>query len=272
MFCVIQKIQKKKPNEYGAYKELKVQVNNWRVGNDKPQIHYSYTYSDERFGRPIKDAYKISIHHSYREEGKVKKKQWSICTVGYYDLAESWYGDFIVKKTLQKKLDEMGIDEETLHELISIKIDPLVEQIESEFQQSEEYKTRQKHDKITTIYAANKIQFESDYGSNTYDYCYDVFGELRNPEYLEKLKKDKKMRDEYINQSKEESYKRYKEQYNYNSGSSYSIVSSSNYSEDEKKILHEIYRMASKKFHPDVSGDDGSKMKFLTKLKEQWGL
>ena len=272
MFCVIQKIQKKKPNEYGAHKELIVQVNNWRVGDDKPQIHYSYTYSDERFERPIMDAYKISIHHSYREEGKVKKKQWSICTVDYYELAESWYGDSIVSKTLQEKLADMEIDEDTLHELISTKIDPLVEQIEAEFHQSEEFKTRQKHDKITTLYAAHKAQFESEYGADTYNYCYDVFGELRNPEYLEKLKVDKKARDEYINQSKEESYKRFEEQFNNNSGRSYSTVASSNYSEDEKKLLHEIYRMASKKYHPDVSGDDGSKMKILTKFKEQWGL
>lgn len=272
MFCVIQKIQKKKPNEYGAHKELKVQVNNWSFGNGKPNIHYTYTYSDERFERPIMDAYKISIHHSYREEGKVKKKQWSICTVDYYDLAESWYGDFIVSRTLRKKLDEMGIDEDTLHEIISVKIDPLVESIQAEFEQTEEYKTRQKHDKITTIYAAQKIQFESEYGSDTYNYCYDVFGELRNTEYLEQLKEDKKANDEYINRSKEESYKRFEEQFNNNNGRSYLTASSSNYSEDEKKVLHEIYRMASKKFHPDVSGDDGSKMKLLTKLKEQWGL
>lgn len=37
-------------------------------------------------------------------------------------------------------------------------------------------------------------------------------------------------------------------------------------------MLKEIYRMAFKKFHPDACGDDGSKMKFLTKLKDKWGL
>lgn len=75
--------------------------------------------------------------------------------------------------------------------------------------------------------------------------------------------------------SYEEQRKRYKEYFE-NGGSSsnygsYSIDSQGNYNDNEKKLLHEIYRMASKKFHPDVCGDDGSKMKFLTKLKDQWG-
>lgn len=61
-------------------------------------------------------------------------------------------------------------------------------------------------------------------------------------------------------------------QYSSNDSSSYYTNSQSNYTEDEKKVLHEIYRMASKKFHPDVSGDDESKMKFLTKLKDHWGI
>ncbi|MED3799130.1 hypothetical protein P4604_17280 [Lysinibacillus capsici] len=75
MFCVIQKIQKKKPDPYGTHKELQVTINKWSIGNNKPAEHYGYMYSEERFERPILDAFKISIHHSYREQGKVKKKQ-----------------------------------------------------------------------------------------------------------------------------------------------------------------------------------------------------
>lgn len=80
------------------------------------------------------------------------------------------------------------------------------------------------------------------------------------------------MQEEYARRSYEESFKRNYNNYSGNGSGSYYTTSQSNYTDDEKKVLHEIYRMASKKFHPDVSGDDGSKMKFLTKLKEQWNL
>ncbi len=73
-------------------------------------------------------------------------------------------------------------------------------------------------------------------------------------------------------QGYEESFKRTYSNYSNDSGGSYYTASQSNYNDDEKKMLHEIYRVASKKFHPDACGDDGSKMKFLTKLKEQWEL
>jgi hypothetical protein len=84
MYCVIQKIVNKKPVQSGYSKELLV---DWTTMTyqGKTETKYSYRYSDERFERPIKDAYKISIHKSYRENGKVKKKQWVICTMSYYN-------------------------------------------------------------------------------------------------------------------------------------------------------------------------------------------
>ncbi|KOP72405.1 hypothetical protein AMS59_15860 [Lysinibacillus sp. FJAT-14745] len=81
------------------------------------------------------------------------------------------------------------------------------------------------------------------------------------------------MQEEYRRRSEEAFERDYEKYYSGGGGgSSYSTASSSTYNEDEKEMLHEIYRMASKKFHPDACGDDGSKMKFLTKLKEQWEL
>jgi len=272
MFCVIQKIQKKKQDPYGTHKELQVTINNWSIGNNKPAVHYGYTYSDERYERPILDAYKISIHHSYREEGKVKKKQWVICTMGYYDFIDSWYGDHYSDHTLKEKLKEMGIEEDTFHELVHTKLEPLREQIEREFQLTEEYKVKKEHEAILAAHRTAEVAFEKEYGQDEYKYCYDVFGTLRNPAYLEELKVKKKVQEEYTKRSYEESFKRNYSNYSSNDSGSYSTTSQSNYTDDEKKMLHEIYRMASKKFHPDVSGDDGSKMKFLTKLKEQWDL
>ncbi|WP_418302448.1 hypothetical protein [Lysinibacillus fusiformis] len=272
MFCVIQKIQKKKPDPYGTRKEIIVTEIKFGFVGEELKTSYGYTYSNERFERPILDAYKISIHHSYRENGKVKKKQWVICTMGYYDFIDSWYGDHFIDRTLKEKLNEMGIDENTFHEMINAKLEPLVKQIESEFQQTEEYKVKKEQEAVLATHRAAEAAFNKEYGQDEYKYCYDVFGMLRNPNYLEELKVKKNAQEEYTRRSYEESFKRTYNKYSNGGGSSYYTVSQSNYTEDEKKLLHEIYRMASKKFHPDVCSDDGSKMKILTKLKEQWGL
>lgn len=73
--------------------------------------------------------------------------------------------------------------------------------------------------------------------SDEYDRCYDVFGKLRNPEYLDKIKREYKQRKEY-------------------------------------ETLKQFYRTLSKKFHPDADPDtDTSKqMQLLNKLKGEWGL
>ncbi|MFE3574437.1 hypothetical protein [Lysinibacillus sp. NPDC059133] len=134
MFCVIQKILKKKPDPNGTHKEIIVTEIKLGFVGDEPKTSYGYTYSNERFERPILDAYKVSIHHSYRENGKVKKKQWVICTMSYYDLLDSWYGDHYIERELEKKLKEMEIDEDTFHRMINAKLEPLIEKIKLEFQ------------------------------------------------------------------------------------------------------------------------------------------
>lgn len=271
MFCVIQKMQKKKPDAYGARKEIIVTETKFGFAGEEPKTSYDYTYSNERFERPVLDAYKISIHHSYRENGKVKKKQWVIRTVSYYDLIEYSLYD-CADSSIRKVAKEMDKGEDFLYDLIYEKLNPVIEKIEAEFQQTEEYRAKKEQEAILREHREAEAAFEKEYGQCEYRYCYDVFGTLRNPTYLEELKVKKKAQEEYAKRSYEESFKRTYNQYSNGSGSSYYIASQSNYTEDEKKLLHEIYRMASKKFHPDVCSDDGSKMKFLTKLKEQWGL
>ncbi|AHN22023.1 hypothetical protein [Lysinibacillus varians] len=277
MFCVIQKIQKKRQDEYGAAKELLVDTNVYTVGGEEI-TEYTYHYSEERFERPILDAYKISIHHSYREDGKVKKKQWAICTMSYYDVVECSVEDKIINSEIEVKVSEMGISKGKLYKMIYDKLIPIEEAIRAEYEQTDEYKVHQEHMAILSTHRNIKNEFEKIYGSGTYNRIYDVFGNVRNKEYLEQLIAYKgtaddarKAQEEYRKRSEQEQQKRF-EDYFKNGGSSYYTTSQSNYTDDEKKVLHEIYRMASKKFHPDVSGDDGSKMKLLTKLKEQWGL
>lgn len=267
MYCVIQEIELKKENEYGAYKELEVYYTSW-VMNGVEGGRYGYRYAGERFRRPIKKAYKISIHHSYRENGKVKKKQWVICTMNYYDLLEYWVGDCIYGDRLQSKLEEMGLDEETFWDMVYAKLQPIIDKIKKEFEATEEYKISQEHRAIIDKHITAKNEFESIYGNNTYDYCYDVFGELRNKEKLEEIKEQHRAQEEYKKRSYQEYFKS-----NYNSySSSYQVSSSSNYTEGEKAYLKKIYKAAAMKLHPDTTKDNGEGMKFLNRLKEEWGI
>ncbi|EON73842.1 hypothetical protein [Lysinibacillus sphaericus] len=277
MFCVIQKIQKKKLDEYGAAKELLIDTDTYTI-NGEEITEYIYHYSEERFERPILDAYKISIHHSYRENGKVKKKQWAICTMGYYEIVEYCFDDKVIKSVLDAKIAEMGIKKSQFYRMVYDKLNLLEDSIRVEYEETEEYKTHKEHQAILTTHRNTKREFEKLYGKDTYNRIYDVYGVVRNKEYLEQLiaakgtaEKAQKAQEEYKRRSEKEQWKRFEEHFG-KGGGSYSSTTNSNYNENEKTMLKEIYRMASKKFHPDACGDDGSKMKFLTKLKEQWGL
>ena len=65
MYCIIQEIPTKKPNKGGYSKELKVEYMKMTIMS-QDESHYYYT-TKGKFDRPIKKAYKISIHQSYRE-------------------------------------------------------------------------------------------------------------------------------------------------------------------------------------------------------------
>ena len=113
-----------------------------------------------------------------------------------------------------------------------------------------------------------------------YDKIYDVFGILRNPEYLKKIKADYKARKEKERQARKERrsyYENFHGNYRDHSsggGSSYGISLHHNYTNEEQMLLKQFYRELSKKFHPDSNPDrDTSEhMKMLNRLKGEWGL
>lgn len=273
MFCVIQKIVNKKQSPYGAYKDLT--TSSFTISsNYVNRTKYTYYYSGERFDRPIRDAYKVMIHKSYREGGKVKKKQWVICTMGYYDLLNNWVGDHITSRVLEDKLAEMEIDVDTLWDMVCEKLDPLVERVKAEFSLTEEYLTKQKHEQLIADHQRRKKEFDSKYGSDTYEYCYDLFGELQNPVYVKELEEALRQRQQYqessyqSNSSGNYGYEEFQDFFN----RSYSNTNQSNYTDEDKTNLKKIYRHLSKTFHPDITKDDGEMMKLINKLKEGWGV
>lgn len=277
MYCVIQTIERKKPPGKGYSKELIAKYYEMSL-NGQDMSHWSYHYSyNNYFERNIKTAYKISIHHSYRENGKVKKKQFILITVGYYDIADRY---FCLYEDCDRKIkavaEELNVSTEYIYELVEQKIGPLVSQIEEEFKQTEEYKTHEEHERILKLYREEKSKFNCKYDlssdSNEYDRCYDVFGTLRNSEALEQIKREYKFRKEY--EERNRSYQQgYYSNYNNNS-SSYCSSSQGNYNEVDKTYLKEFYKILSRKFHPDSNPDKDTseQMKLVNRLKDQWNI
>ena len=93
MYCVIQEIEIKKVPA-GEAKEIEVYETTWTINGENGST-WGWRYSDEHFERPVRKAYRISIHESYREAGKVRKKQTVICTIGYYEIVDwgGWIGE-----------------------------------------------------------------------------------------------------------------------------------------------------------------------------------
>ena len=269
MYCVIQQIMRKKLNPYGEYREIEAYQNQWRI-DDRPYT-WSYRYTGSRFERPHLEAYKITIHHSYREDGKVKKRQYPIRTMSYYDIIDYSLYD-CADGSIQATAEKLGIEPTELYALIETKLGPLRERLEAEFRQSPEYLAKQEHERILDAHRAARSAFckKYDVDGDEYDRCYDVFGVLRNKAYLEQIKAQ--------HRTQREAQRRYRESWSsthkqYTSGG-YSVPSVSTYGEDERALLKKFYRALSKLYHPDLNPDKDTtaEMKLLNKLKEQWGV
>lgn len=258
----------------GEPREIKVHETEISSSQGKTVI-YGYHYSTERFERPLKKSFRISIHQSYREAGKVKKKQTVICTVGYYDIVDfgSWIGDYCCK--LSDKAAAVGVSEDELVEMVYKKFQPLINRVEEEYAQTEEYAARESHKRTLDEYRRRKDDFAGRYGvsRDEYDQCYDVFGNLRNPEKLEEIKRFQREQAEYERRSREGwrsyyggFYSNYKEGCN---GSSSGIQE-----QGDREILKQFYRTLAKAFHPDSNQgkDTSEEMKVLNRLKSEWGL
>lgn len=274
MHCYIQELQMKSSNSIGCGKELCVTTTNWTM-NGIPYTSYGYTYSEDRFERPIRTAYKVTLHgKSYRnEKGQATKKQYHVTTIKYYDLVDFSWHDCVINRKIDDIAEEMGIDYELVWEEITKKLDVLQDKVNAEFEQTEEFNAKEEHDAILREYRIKKHDFAEKYEvqENEYDRCYDIFGKLRNKGYFEKIKREFSARKEY--EERDRSYQRdYQSNYSYYSGSyGTSSLNSGLSSEQEKEYYKKFYRTLATKYHPDVTGD-GEAMKFLNRLKESWGI
>lgn len=273
MFVVIQEV-KVKTVPRGEGKAIEVYETHYSAGGEA-YCEYDYRYSDECFERPVRNSYRISIHESYRENGKVKKRQTAICTIGYYDVVDwgDWIGDY-VRGGMEEKAEALGLEESELEEMVYRKWNPIAERILAEYQQTEEYAAREEHRRIISEHDRRVDAFVKLYGveRNEYRRCYDVFGKLRNPAYLEKIKAGYEARMEYERQSRKQS-RRYYEEFTGNYRAS-GGAAACGYDETEKAILKKFYRTLSKIYHPDSNPDRdiSGEMTVLNRIKGEWGI
>ena len=150
----------KSSSSVGCGKELYVTTSNWTM-NGIPYTSYGYTYSDEKFERPIKTAYKVTLHDkSYRnDKGKVRKNQYHVTTIRYYDLVDNYWGDCLLYSRIDDIAEEMNVDSETIWTEIESKLDALEDKVKAEFAQTEEYKAKKAHDAVLGEYRKKKIEF-----------------------------------------------------------------------------------------------------------------
>lgn len=265
MYCVVQKIQLKKPNLYGEYREYEVQATTITAGG-QTKTYYSYypRYEAGRFDRPHREAYKITVCISRRESGKVKKTQYSIGTVGYYDLAGGCLYDYI-DRGVERAAQVMGMEYEAVYKLVEDKVEPIRQRVKEEFQATEEYQAASRRQELLEAYRKAKAAFVEQYHveAREYDACYNVFGEVMDPPYLERIKEAAKAYRSYSYSSSST--------YNWSGASGYCIAESSTYNDTEKAALKRFYKTLAIKFHPDTGGTD-EEMKLLNRLKDEWGI
>lgn len=265
MFCVIQEVQLKRPNRYGAYKVLEAYQESW---GDPPK--WAYHYTGDRFERPHHEAYKITLHESYREGGQVRKRQFSVCTMSYYDVVEYSLYD-CADMRISALADRLEVSAGVLYDLIEAKLGPLLERLELDWRQSEEYQTKEAHQRIIADHLERRSKFarEYDVDASEYDRCYDVFGVLRNEKHLKAIQRRHKANQSY-ERARQSSEKTYSDFF----GGGYAKTICNTYTEEEQARLKRFYRDLTKLYHPDLNPgkDTTAEMQLINKLKEAWGV
>ncbi len=273
MYAVVQQVQLRKPNKYGEHREIVAAPHRFHPKDDPRGIRYDWEYAGERYERPIKTAYKISIHESTRVNGEVVKRQFSVATVNYYLLAAIDIRDYF-EEVFNEKIDgiaeNLGASYTDVLNLIVDKLTPLQQRIQPEFEKTEEYAVIKRHGQIIREYGHKKSQFAKDYNvhEEDYEFCYDIFGNVVNQEYLDKIIARSKT-------TKKEQNSGYYSNHG-NPGAGYAIppnLFNAN-ADDEKKYRKEFIKVLAKAFHPDLNPDDEAtkKMQLITKIKAEWGV
>ena len=265
MECRIEEIQRPEVTSKGAPKKIIVDEFEWTNGGEHGTT-YTYRMSSERFERENHTAYRIII---VEDDGK----EYAVATVSYYDFVDYNIEDCIGDRMIDQIAREMGIDSEQVWKMVDEKLEPLQQKIKLEFEQSEEYLENKKNQKIIEDYKKAKKKFSMELGvdQTNYDRIYNVFGELKDAEYLNKIYEQIEERAKFSENSKRKKKDAWR---NFSGYSDFFGGGGAVYKEEDREILAKFYKTLAKKYHPDANlGVDTSKeMHLLNRLKKDWGL
>lgn len=265
MRCAIKQVKKETVNSVGAPKEIIVESYDW-ISNGEKGRTYTYRMSNERFERTNKTEYRISIVIEEKED------EIPVASMTYYDFVDFNIEDCIGDRRIEEIAKNISCEAEKVWNLILGYLTPLQKEIRLEFAKTEEAQTSKRNQEIIHSYREKKKKFSMEFGvdQEKYDRCYNVFGELMNAEYLDKIHQEVAMRQRFS----ENSRKKHKEAWRNFSSSSSFFQGRSNHSEEEKEYLAKFYKVLAKKYHPDANpGIDTSKeMQLINELKKEWGV
>ena len=274
MYIYIQEYELKKTS-LGTPKEIFVGKTTRIIDGEKREV-YGHGYSEERFERPIKKAYKVMAAHSYRDDGKVRKKTALLGTFRYYDVLD---GYFFECWNVAEKLNQKGIpfdNEDDVIQMVYDKVTPIENANLEALKSTEEYKTIQYINNLHERDIEHCKEFEKKYGFAMHDCFFDIFGELREPEAFEEFKitaaRKKREQEEYARKSYENSQSYYSNFGGYDNYNSFKSLSNGNFSSEENEMIRALiasgFKQMSKKLHPDLGGDE-NKMKLLNNIKDK---
>ena len=268
MDCLLEKFEKDSVNSIGSPKEIIVDSYQWSA-NGETGMTYTYHMSSQRFERANKTSYRIYMEDT---QGGLDRR-YLITTLSYYDFVDFEIQDCIGERKIEELALQIGMAKDELWEKVICKAKKLQEEIREEFSQTEEYKVSMKNREIIEQYKKDKLKFCREYGldGTKYDRCYNVFGQLMNSDYLNKLKEMIHEREKFS----EHSRKKHKQAWrNFSGQSDFFRGSTTSYKEEDKEMLAKFYKVLAKKYHPDSNpGIDTTKeMLFLNQLKKDWGI
>lgn len=211
------------------------------------------------------DYYRVTVHgKSYRDEnGKPRKKQYYICTLTFWELisddcsAKVWDA----YKKINKIAEEIGEGWYSFGEAIIQQVYSYTHPIRYKFESTKEGKVW----KILREWENRKKEFFfrfRDANEKDFCICYDIYGNLVNPQHLQKLEQAERTR-------KAENVERGKEESDFTQ--MFNNLFSNGYTDDERVHLKAFYRTLAREYHPDHGGTL-QQMQMLNKLKQEWGV
>ncbi|MCL1951143.1 MAG: hypothetical protein FWF59_15590 [Turicibacter sp.] len=251
--CTIKKSKDAYPS-LGSSKGLFVFTSQY---GDEP-VRYCYANTTEKFERPHQFAYEVWL-----EPQKSSKAPMMVALIPYYDLALGCnWRDYLLPDEYKRALLELRLCENKLDSLIDAKIGLIQHQAMSAWNEGAEAKAIKKNAEILSRYQENKKNFEVVWGYGTYDFIFDVFGNLRNEEFLQWVQElkagQKKMKDNPSFQYKKNQQKKQQ-----------AVPPKQSFNDSEKAWLKKFYRTLAHEYHPD-SGGETEAMILINKLKNEW--